>query len=223
MHGTRMMSWQEIREFYGREVVNLRNEGRWVFLNTLFSVSEAVMYMQVGVGRERGGQDGWPGPGLLAAAFGVAWNRHLGCAAHAPVRMLVCCFQPTISQLHRHLSPSPSRPLLCLLLAAPCCCLRPAAPCCCPPLPPAAAGAQLVDRLDQGAFSTGTSTLTYQGLYRLVAKALYRTHVEGKLKGEIIQVRAGRQESSKGGRGRESSGSEQGRQQGLALARQMGR
>jgi hypothetical protein len=47
MHGTRMMSWQEIREQYGREVVNLRNEGRWVFLNTLFSVSEAVMYMQV--------------------------------------------------------------------------------------------------------------------------------------------------------------------------------
>lgn len=39
---------QEIRELYGREVVNLRNEGRWVFLNTLFSVSEAVMYMQVG-------------------------------------------------------------------------------------------------------------------------------------------------------------------------------
>lgn len=30
-----------------REVVNLRNEGRWVFLNTLFSVSEAVMYMQL--------------------------------------------------------------------------------------------------------------------------------------------------------------------------------
>lgn len=47
MHGTRMMSWQEIRQFYGREVVNLRHEGRWVFLNTLFSVSEAVMYMQV--------------------------------------------------------------------------------------------------------------------------------------------------------------------------------
>lgn len=51
MHGTRMMTWQEIRELYGREVVNLRNEGRWVFLNTLFSVSEAVMYMQVGLGR----------------------------------------------------------------------------------------------------------------------------------------------------------------------------
>jgi hypothetical protein len=49
MHGTRMLSWQEIREQYGREVVNLRNEGRWVFLNTLFSVSEAVMFAQVGV------------------------------------------------------------------------------------------------------------------------------------------------------------------------------
>lgn len=30
--------------------------------------------------------------------------------------------------------------------------------------------------------------MSYQGLYRLVSKALYRTHVEGKLKREIIQV-----------------------------------
>ena len=41
-----MMSTGEIREAYGRDLVNLRNEGRWTFLNTLFSVSEAVMYMQ---------------------------------------------------------------------------------------------------------------------------------------------------------------------------------
>ena len=47
MHGTHMMSPGEIREVYGRELVNLKNEGRWSFLNTLFSVSEAVMYMQV--------------------------------------------------------------------------------------------------------------------------------------------------------------------------------
>ena len=40
------MSTGEIREVYGRELVNLRNERRWSFLNTLFSVSEAVMYMQ---------------------------------------------------------------------------------------------------------------------------------------------------------------------------------
>lgn len=42
------MSWSEVRETYGRELVNLRNEGRYTFLNTLFSVSEAVLYMQVG-------------------------------------------------------------------------------------------------------------------------------------------------------------------------------
>jgi hypothetical protein len=49
---------------------------------------------------------------------------------------------------------------------------------------------QLVDRLDQGAFSSGApGQLTYQGLYKLVSKALYRAHVEGKLKREIIQVR----------------------------------
>lgn len=44
-----MLSWSELRETYGRELVNLRNEGRYSFLNTLFSVSEAVMYMQVRV------------------------------------------------------------------------------------------------------------------------------------------------------------------------------
>lgn len=46
MHGTHMMSPGEIHEVYGRELVNLKNEGRWSFLNTLFSVSEAVMYLQ---------------------------------------------------------------------------------------------------------------------------------------------------------------------------------
>ena len=50
MHGTRMMGWDEIRAAYGREVVNLRNEGRWAFLNTLFSISEAALYCQVSCG-----------------------------------------------------------------------------------------------------------------------------------------------------------------------------
>ena len=36
-------------EIYGRELVDLRKENRWEFLNTLFSVSEAVAYMQVGI------------------------------------------------------------------------------------------------------------------------------------------------------------------------------
>ena len=72
MHGTKMLSNRAIRcvlscaqmyssilqllkkdelmlssKLYGRELVDLRNESRWEFLNTLFSVSEAVMYMQV--------------------------------------------------------------------------------------------------------------------------------------------------------------------------------
>ena len=45
-HGTRMLSWAELRGTYGRELVKLANEARYTFLNTLFSVSEAVMYMQ---------------------------------------------------------------------------------------------------------------------------------------------------------------------------------
>lgn len=91
MHGTRMLSWSEIRTTYGRELVNLRNESRWQFLNTLFSVSEAVMYMQ------------------------------------------------------------------------------------------------MVERLDQGASLGPGVPQTYPALHALVGKALFRTHVEGKLKAEIIQ------------------------------------
>ncbi|KAH7513546.1 hypothetical protein FEM48_Zijuj12G0211700 [Ziziphus jujuba var. spinosa] len=50
MHGTNMLSTRAVSEMYGRELVDLRNESRWEFLNTLFSVSEAVAYMQA-VGR----------------------------------------------------------------------------------------------------------------------------------------------------------------------------
>eukprot|EP00249_Psilotum_nudum_P020418 c27694_g1_i1 orf=1-1302(-) len=47
MHGTNMLSNRAIREMYGREFVDLRNENRWEFLNSSFSISEAVMYMQM--------------------------------------------------------------------------------------------------------------------------------------------------------------------------------
>ena len=47
MHGTRMLSWADIHATYGRELVTLKNEGRFEFLNTLFSVSEAVLFCQV--------------------------------------------------------------------------------------------------------------------------------------------------------------------------------
>lgn len=45
-HGTRMLPWEEVRNLYARTLVDL-SEGRWVFLNTLFSLSEACMYMQL--------------------------------------------------------------------------------------------------------------------------------------------------------------------------------
>ncbi|KAK9003154.1 hypothetical protein V6N11_060721 [Hibiscus sabdariffa] len=47
MHGTKMLSTKAVSEMYGRELVDLRKESQWEFLNTLFSVSEAVAYMQM--------------------------------------------------------------------------------------------------------------------------------------------------------------------------------
>ncbi|KAL2459790.1 HAD-superfamily hydrolase [Forsythia ovata] len=90
MHGTRMLSTREVSEMYGRELVDLRKENRWEFLNTLFSVSEAVAYMQ------------------------------------------------------------------------------------------------MVDRLDDGAIAADLGPLEYKGLYKAVGKALFRAHVEGQLKSEIM-------------------------------------
>ncbi|OWM67376.1 hypothetical protein CDL15_Pgr000828 [Punica granatum] len=96
MHGTRMLSTRAVSEIYGRELVDLRKETRWEFLNTLFSVSEAVAYMQ------------------------------------------------------------------------------------------------MVDRLDDGSVAAKVGPLDYKGLYKAinalqaVVKALFRAHVEGQLKSEIM-------------------------------------
>ena len=47
MHGESMLSKAEIDEVYGQQPpIDLR-EGRWVFLNTLFSVSEGCLYAQL--------------------------------------------------------------------------------------------------------------------------------------------------------------------------------
>ena len=45
VHGTRLLEFDEQRETYSRVAVDLR-EPRWVFLNTLFSLSEALLYAQ---------------------------------------------------------------------------------------------------------------------------------------------------------------------------------
>lgn len=93
MHGTQMLSTRAVSEIYGRELVDLRKESRWEFLNTFFSVSEAVAYMQ------------------------------------------------------------------------------------------------LVDRLDEGSVVAEVGPLDYKGLYKAVGKALFRAHVEGQLKSEIMSDR----------------------------------
>ena len=45
-HGTTPLSFEDQREAYQRTLIDL-NEPRWFFLNTLFSVSEACMFMQL--------------------------------------------------------------------------------------------------------------------------------------------------------------------------------
>lgn len=45
-HGTEPLGFEEQRDVYQRTLVDL-NEPRWLFLNTLFSISEACMYMQL--------------------------------------------------------------------------------------------------------------------------------------------------------------------------------
>jgi 5'-nucleotidase len=45
-HGTRMLTYEEQREKYAREQVDLA-ESRWVFLNTYFNLSEACIYLQL--------------------------------------------------------------------------------------------------------------------------------------------------------------------------------
>lgn len=46
IHGTRPISWDEQRKTYARTVVDL-NDRRWVFLNTLFSLSEGCLFAQL--------------------------------------------------------------------------------------------------------------------------------------------------------------------------------
>ncbi len=47
MHGTRMLGQDELREVYGRTLVELVDTQRWMFLNTLFEISEGCMYAQL--------------------------------------------------------------------------------------------------------------------------------------------------------------------------------
>ena len=46
LHGTRPLEFENQRQTYSRTIVDL-SEDRWVFLNTLFSLSEGCMYCQL--------------------------------------------------------------------------------------------------------------------------------------------------------------------------------
>lgn len=46
-HGTALLPYSEVREAYSRTLVDLSDDGRWVFLNTFFSISAGVMYSQL--------------------------------------------------------------------------------------------------------------------------------------------------------------------------------
>lgn len=53
-HGQRFLSYDELRSTYARTRIDLR-EPRWRFLNTLFSISEGCMYVQLVDVLDRGG------------------------------------------------------------------------------------------------------------------------------------------------------------------------
>jgi len=57
-HGTRPIPFEEYRRLYARDLVDLRDGQRWVFLNTLFSLSEACMYAQLVDRLDEGGIEG---------------------------------------------------------------------------------------------------------------------------------------------------------------------
>jgi 5'-nucleotidase len=46
IHGTRLLDFERLRAEYSRTIVDL-NERRWLFLNTLFSLSEGCLYAQL--------------------------------------------------------------------------------------------------------------------------------------------------------------------------------
>ena len=150
MHGTRMMTPAEVRESYGRELVNLRNESRYVFLNTLFSVSEAVLYMQVGLGwralvwcadTRRRGDEGWLCPPAACwAAGGSLYSQHDSSACVVP----------------HHTGPRYRT------VPLPLCHRR------CTAVP------QMVDRLDADAIPQQVCSNSYHQLHKMVAKALFR-------------------------------------------------
>lgn len=70
-HGTRMLEFEEQRRVYSRLQVDL-SEPRWVFLNTLFGLSEGCLYLQLVDLLDRRTAESAEGSGPLGQAAGYA-------------------------------------------------------------------------------------------------------------------------------------------------------
>ncbi|MFQ5460082.1 MAG: 5'-nucleotidase domain-containing protein, partial [Anaerolineae bacterium] len=75
-HGTRPLGFEDQRRVYGRTIVDL-SEPRWVFLNTLFSLSEGALYGQLVARLDRQGL-----PGVLGYADLYRRSREAVGASH---------------------------------------------------------------------------------------------------------------------------------------------
>ena len=189
MHGTHMMSWQELREAYGRDLVSLRNEARYNFLNTLFSVSEACMYMQVTTPSPP--HPSCPQRTYLAQPFllmctDMCYRSRRSCCLligtqSRTAKAGICSITTdTDPPRQRGTTQESQKPRASSDISDMMCCLHVAHHI--KSSPEGCAAEQMVDRMDQGAIPMGVVTNSYEALYKLISRALYRTHVEGKLK-----------------------------------------
>ncbi|CAD6213077.1 unnamed protein product [Miscanthus lutarioriparius] len=113
MHGTQMLSTRAVSEIYGRELVDLQKESRWEFLNTLFSVSEAVMFMQMVDKLDQGLVPAELGPldykGLYNAVSKALFRAHV-----EGQLKLVEMWREIMAEPERFVEPDPELPLALL-------------------------------------------------------------------------------------------------------------
>lgn len=72
VHGTRPLDWDAQRQLYAHSIVEL-GEARFVFLNTLFSLSEGCLYSQLVDLLDRGSLSGGRLPGVMG--YADLWQR----------------------------------------------------------------------------------------------------------------------------------------------------
>jgi len=99
-HGTRLLEFEDQRRVYGRTIVDL-SEPRWVFLNTLFSLSEGALYGQLVARLDRRGL-----PDVLGYADLYRRTREAVGASHLEGRLK----QDILADPERFVVPDPEAP-----------------------------------------------------------------------------------------------------------------